>query len=376
MRCATALLVAFHVVLCSVCGSPVQAQNPPHGWAGTTLVDLTPQQLDAIARSIGRRVGVMIVGIAPGSPAEKAGLREGCVIIGVGGTDVTSAKQLADALAGHTGKVEVLVARPDQDGHFAKATVSVDIPTGTGEASPSGELRLRLKKLSDKVPMRLAAGGFDILTAKVMSSDFLSGRTIYRVRGRDLLGVFHPEIDAKTTVYVEELRDQETFYDDQHVTLMRYVGGELLRSLSFIVVSARYLEKELGIARTDLLMAIGLGADGAPDLGAVKAYASEQCGEKNQGDIDAMVYDVMKQVTVDPKRIDRVMLSAHSGNLLLTNANLELTALYDSKLEVLAVCDASRHGTILYRQGKPYLVLIHGDPARPQGTILKATPPQ
>jgi serine protease Do len=66
-----------------------------------------------LRRSVGlpERDGLLVRGVEDGSPAAGAGISEGDLIIGLAGSPVTDADSLADAMAGATGTVEVVVVR-------------------------------------------------------------------------------------------------------------------------------------------------------------------------------------------------------------------------------------------------------------------------
>jgi serine protease Do len=66
-----------------------------------------------LRRSVGlpERDGLLVRGVEDGSPAAGAGIREGDLIVGLAGNAVSDADSLADAMAGATGTVEVVVVR-------------------------------------------------------------------------------------------------------------------------------------------------------------------------------------------------------------------------------------------------------------------------
>ncbi len=82
------------------------------GWLGVALQHvLVPERMRETA---GRDAGMMVVGLAPGSPAEQAGLLPGDIILEVDGTQTGRARGLAAALAperiGQTATLKLLRA--------------------------------------------------------------------------------------------------------------------------------------------------------------------------------------------------------------------------------------------------------------------------
>ena len=66
-----------------------------------------------LRRSVGlpEREGLLVRAVEEGTPAALAGIREGDLIVRVAGSNVVDADGLLDAMAGATGKVEVVVVR-------------------------------------------------------------------------------------------------------------------------------------------------------------------------------------------------------------------------------------------------------------------------
>ncbi|MEO7664679.1 MAG: trypsin-like peptidase domain-containing protein, partial [Candidatus Limnocylindrales bacterium] len=83
-----------------------------------------------LRRSVGLsdREGLLVRGVEDGSPAEGAGIREGDLIVSVGGTPVADGDALLDAMAGATGSIEVGILRGAEE-----LTLTADL--GAGEAS-------------------------------------------------------------------------------------------------------------------------------------------------------------------------------------------------------------------------------------------------
>ncbi len=74
---------------------PVQQQGVPQSGLGLTVRDLNAQQ--AASLSLPNKPLPLVTAIAPGSPADRAGLKPGDVVIEVDGVHEPSATQLADA---------------------------------------------------------------------------------------------------------------------------------------------------------------------------------------------------------------------------------------------------------------------------------------
>lgn len=82
----------------------------PVAYLGVNTVDVTPALV--IQQGLGVDSGVFVVAIAPGSAAEKAGIRAGDVIVSFDGQEVTESKVLGGLVRDHEpgDKVEVIVA--------------------------------------------------------------------------------------------------------------------------------------------------------------------------------------------------------------------------------------------------------------------------
>jgi len=80
------------------------------GWLGVELQAVDPDLREAL--DLDEREGVLVAGVAEGSPADRAGIEEGDVIIGLDGQDVTSAsrfvRRVRAADAGDTVELEVV----------------------------------------------------------------------------------------------------------------------------------------------------------------------------------------------------------------------------------------------------------------------------
>ena len=104
------------------------------GWLAVEAQDLTPQ----LARPHGIKAneGALLVRLMPGGPADKSGLREGDVVVGIDGKRVVDTRDLANATAAVKpgNKSEFAVIRDDK-----KLTIPVEV----GRRPPAGGPRAR-----------------------------------------------------------------------------------------------------------------------------------------------------------------------------------------------------------------------------------------
>lgn len=103
---------------------------------GWQLQTLDKDSLDKIEQATGHRVGVLVTGVAPDSPAAKAGIQAKDILLVVGKTGVDSAQAVEGALAGQSGSVEVLAMRPGKD-KFDPVQCTITLRSGT---TPSGSI--------------------------------------------------------------------------------------------------------------------------------------------------------------------------------------------------------------------------------------------
>ncbi len=75
-----------------------QAMHEDHGWLGVQIDDLSPQLGEHFGVKDGN--GVLVTGVDAESPAAKAGLKAGDVIVGAGKDEVEGTDDLQEALAG------------------------------------------------------------------------------------------------------------------------------------------------------------------------------------------------------------------------------------------------------------------------------------
>lgn len=74
----------------------LQKGKVSHPWLGVQMRDLTPELADYFGLS--STDGVVVVGVIPGSPAEKAGLRQMDIILEMDGNKIKNAEDLAGAI--------------------------------------------------------------------------------------------------------------------------------------------------------------------------------------------------------------------------------------------------------------------------------------
>src|SRR5207253_5130935 len=67
------------------------------GWLGVAIQPVTPK----IARAFGleKPEGALVADVTPGSPAEKAGLRRGDVVLSINGERITESRELTHKVA-------------------------------------------------------------------------------------------------------------------------------------------------------------------------------------------------------------------------------------------------------------------------------------
>jgi serine protease Do len=105
------------------------ATEPGQERVGVALAPLTPEvrgQLDLPART----TGAVVAEVQPGSPAEQAGLREGDVIVGVGGQAVGSPDEASKAIRSAAKKDHAVALRILREGRSAFVAIDMAAPDG------------------------------------------------------------------------------------------------------------------------------------------------------------------------------------------------------------------------------------------------------
>jgi serine protease Do len=128
------------------------------GWLGVVIQEITPE----IAETIGVKEGVLVAQIAPGSPAERAGLKVGDIIVAVDGEKVREVRDLQFKIMKTPPGTEVTltIIREGKE-KTIKAKVG-EMPEEVSFGQPQeqvGELGLSLRDLSPEEVRRLGVKG-------------------------------------------------------------------------------------------------------------------------------------------------------------------------------------------------------------------------
>jgi serine protease Do len=84
------------------------------------------------------REGVLVRGIDPSGPADRAGLREGDLVVAVGGTAVTSPDELLDALEVAADTLDIAIVRGDTEDTVTVAFAAAEGDTDGVPGTPTG----------------------------------------------------------------------------------------------------------------------------------------------------------------------------------------------------------------------------------------------
>jgi serine protease Do len=128
------------------------------GWLGVVIQEITPE----IAETIGVKEGILISQVAPGSPAEKAGLKVGDIIVAVDGEKVREVRDLQFKIMKTPPGTEVtltIIRRGKEQ--TIKAKVG-EMPEEVSFRRPQGqvdELGLSLRDLSPEEVSRFGVKG-------------------------------------------------------------------------------------------------------------------------------------------------------------------------------------------------------------------------
>ncbi|TMK86795.1 MAG: PDZ domain-containing protein [Actinobacteria bacterium] len=113
---------------------PIIQQGIAHPNSPAAYLGVSTQTVDAgFAAQFGLPVdhGAYVVGLAPGGPAEKAGIQTGDVIVSLGGTAIETDDQLREAILRHKPGDQVTVTVVRSNGTRSTVTVTLDVrPVG------------------------------------------------------------------------------------------------------------------------------------------------------------------------------------------------------------------------------------------------------
>jgi serine protease Do len=130
-------------------------------YIGIGMQDLTPEMAKTLGKTAPEH-GAIVGQIQPGSPADKAGLKSGDVIIGIDGTKVDGSKAVQKTILGKNigQRVDLAVWRDGKEHHLT--TTTAELPTETGEAhagkaaaGSKAKLGLALQNLTPQIAERL-----------------------------------------------------------------------------------------------------------------------------------------------------------------------------------------------------------------------------
>ncbi|RMH80518.1 MAG: Do family serine endopeptidase [Acidobacteria bacterium] len=206
----------------------IQKGKVVRGWLGVVIQDITPDMFE----SLGIKEGVLIAQIMPGSPAERAGIKVGDIVVAVDGEKVGEVRELQFRIM-RTEPGKELTLRIIREGKELNLKVKVDqMPEEkqVGEVEQEQEgLGLVLRDLSPEEEKRLGAKGVLILRvlpgSLAMQSGLQHGDIIMQVGGRNVSSV------AEFQRLIEALRSAGR---ESALLLVRRRGGNL-----FLVLKLR-----------------------------------------------------------------------------------------------------------------------------------------
>lgn len=137
----------------------LKAGKVVRGWLGVMIQDLTP----ALAKSFGIKEtrGVLVANVSADSPAAKAGIQQGDVIVRFNGKPVESSRELSQmaAASAPSSQVKIDIIR---DGNPKTLAVTIGTMTEEGQTTPSQtektEWGMQVQQLTPELAQRL---GFD-----------------------------------------------------------------------------------------------------------------------------------------------------------------------------------------------------------------------
>ena len=191
------------------------------------IQDLTPELAEYYG--IEKQEGVLVTQTYEGDPADKAGIKEGDIIVEVDGTPISSSRELsrtvAEAGVGNAMRITLL-----RDGREKKVKVTLakrpdTEPTMARSESPSDDLGLRVRAIDPEIAERL---GLEEDTKGVVVTGVASGSTAAEAGIRE--GDVVIEINRKPVDTLEDYREQLRRIDEGDTVqmLLRRGGGGLV----------------------------------------------------------------------------------------------------------------------------------------------------
>ena len=197
------------------------------GWLGVGIQDLTPELAEYYA--IKEKEGVLVTQTYEGDPADKAGIKEGDVIVAVDGKRIASSRELSRTVAeaGVGNKMSLTVLRDGREKEIdVKLAKRPDTePTVARGEARSDDLGLKVREIDPEIAERL---GLDENTkgvvvtgvnpdSKAVEADIRQGDVVI-------------EINRKPVTSLEDYKDQLRKIDtgDTVQMLLRRGGGGLL----------------------------------------------------------------------------------------------------------------------------------------------------
>lgn len=182
----------------------IKKGNVTRGWLGVSIQPVT----EDVARSFGLKKpqGALISDIVAGSPAAKAGLKQGDVIVRFGGKEVKTVQQLQLAVADHPvgSPVEIEVLREGQAKKLMVAPVSSDSAAATPKsATADADLGLTVEEL----PRELRQRGLQGVLVTDVGEGSLAAES--GVQQADIIIAVNQKKIATVSDYAKAIKDAE-----------------------------------------------------------------------------------------------------------------------------------------------------------------------
>ena len=197
------------------------------GWLGVGIQDLTPELAEYYG--IEKQEGVLVTQTYEGDPADKAGIKEGDIIVEVDGTPIDSSRELsrtvAEAGVGSDMRITLLRDGREKTVKVRLAKRSDTEPTVARGEARSDDLGLRVRTIDPEIAERL---GMDPDAQGVVVTDVASGSKAGEAGIRQ--GDVVIEINRKPIESLEDYREQLRRIDDGDTVqmLLRRGGGGLV----------------------------------------------------------------------------------------------------------------------------------------------------